>query len=192
MPKCTDRDERVMLDVYGELDTGARAAWEDHLKDCADCRREKDELTKLLAQTRQVMEPPPLTMRDSAAVVRHVQCRLAGGCLAGWRRGSGNRKRGLWIPAFATAAVLFLVVLFVGYERPGTVEQQPAAGRIDISQKLPQNDEEIIKNMDLLKNFTTLEKLSQVVDDSTGRSPSGTNDQGTQGDIRYVHDERSA
>lgn len=191
MPKCTDRDERVMLDVYGELDTGARSAWEDHLKECADCRREKDRLTKLLARTRQVMEPPPLTMRDSAAVVRHVQSRLAGGRQAWWRRGFGNRNRRFWIPAMAAAAMVFIVAIFVGYVRTGTVDQQ-RAGRIDISQKLPQNDEEIIKNMDLLKNFTTLEKLSQVVDDSTGRSPSESNDQGTQGDIRYGHDERSA
>lgn len=91
----------------------------------------------------------------------------------------------------AAAAMVFIVAIFVGYVRTGTVDQQ-RAGRIDISQKLPQNDEEIIKNMDLLKNFTTLEKLSQVVDDSTGRSPSESNDQGTQGDIRYGHDERSA
>lgn len=191
MPSCTDRDERVMLDVYGEMDTEARSAWEDHLKDCADCRREKERLTGLIAHTRQVMAPPPLTMRDSAAMVRNVDSRLTGRGPAGWRRGFANRERGLWVPVLATVAVLFLVVIFVGYERTGTIDRQPA-GRIDISHELPQNDQEIIKNMDLLKNFTTLEKLSQVVDDSTGRSPSETNDQGTQRDIRYGHDERSA
>lgn len=191
MPKCTDRGDRVMRDVYGEMDAGARSAWEEHLKECAACRREKDTLTRLLVRTRQAMEPPPLTMRESAAVVRHVQGRLTGGRLAGWRRGFGNRNRSLWLPALAAAAMVFIVAVFVGYERTGTVDQQPAL-RIDILHDLPQNDEEIIKNMDLLKNFTTLEKLSQVVDDSTGRSPSESNDEGTQGDTRYGHDERTA
>jgi hypothetical protein len=102
-----------------------------------------------------------------------------------------KEKRALWIPAFATACVLVLVTIFVGYERSGTIDQ-PVAQRIDISQKMPENEEEIVKNLDLLKNFNTLERLSQVVDDSAGRNPSETHNQGTQGNIRYGHDERSA
>ena len=50
MPDCTGRNEQVMLDVYGELDAGARSAWEDHLRTCADCRREKENLTAMLGQ----------------------------------------------------------------------------------------------------------------------------------------------
>ena len=191
MPDCTDRKEQVMLDVYGELDAGARSAWEDHLKTCADCRRERENLTAVLGQVRQAMVPPPLSMKDSAAMVRKVQGRLAVFHLPGGRRQRVKEKRALWIPALATACVLVLVAIFVGYERSGTIDQ-PVAQRIDISQKLPENEEEIVKNLDLLKNFNTLEKLSQVVDDSAGRNPSETHNQGTQGDIRYGHDERSA
>ena len=191
MPDCTDRNEQVMLDVYGELDAGARSDWEDHLRNCADCLREKENLTAMLGQVRQAMVPPPLSMQDSAAMVRKVQDRLAGFGLAGDRRQRVKKKRVLWIPALATACVLVLVAIFVGYERSGTIDQ-PVAQRIDISQKLPENEEEIVKNLDLLKNFNTLEKLSQVVDDSDGRNPFETHNQGTQGDIRYVHDKRSA
>jgi hypothetical protein len=191
MPDCTDRNEQVMLDVYGELDAGARSALEDHLSSCADCRREKESLTAMLGQVRQAMVPPPLSMRDSAAMVRKVQDRLAVFRLPGGRRQPVKEKRVLWIPALAAACVLVLVAIFVGYERSGNIAQ-PVAQRIDISQKLPENEEEIVKNLDLLKNFNTLEKLSQVVDDSAGRNPSETHNQGTQGDIRYGHDERSA
>jgi hypothetical protein len=191
MPDCTDRNEQVMLDVYGELDAGARSALEDHLSSCADCRREKESLTAMLGQVRQAMVPPPLSMRDSAAMVRKVQDRLAVFRLPGGLRQPVKKKRVSWIPAFAAACVLVLVAIFVGYERSGNIAQ-PVAQRIDISQKLPENEEEIVKNLDLLKNFNTLEKLSQVVDDSAGRNPSDTHNQGTQGDIRYGHDERSA
>lgn len=191
MPDCTDRNEQVMLDVYGELDAGARSALEDHLSTCADCRREKESLTAMLGQVRQAMVPPPLSMQDSAAMVRKVQDRLAVFRLPGDRRQPVKEKRVLWIPALAAACVLVLVAIFVGYERSGNIAQ-PVAQRIDISQKLPENEEEIVKNLDLLKNFNTLEKLSQVVDDSAGRNPSETHNQGTQGDIRYGHDERSA
>ncbi|MEJ2477512.1 MAG: zf-HC2 domain-containing protein [Desulfobacterales bacterium] len=191
MPDCTDRNEQVMLDVYGELDAGARSALEDHLSTCADCRREKENLTAMLGQVRQAMVPPPLSMQDSAAIVRKVQDRLAVFRLPGGRRQPVKEKRVLWIPALAAACVLVVVAIFVGYERSGNIAQ-PVAQRLDISQKLPENEEEIVKNLDLLKNFNTLEKLSQVVDDSAGRNPSETHNQGTQGDIRYGHDERSA
>jgi hypothetical protein len=191
MPDCTDRNEQVMLDVYGELDAGARSAWEDHLRTCADCRREKENLTTMLGQVRQAMAPQPLSMQDSAGLVRKVQDRLDLFRLPGGWRQSVKGKRTLWIPALATACVLVLVAIFVGYERSGTIDQ-PVAQRIDISQKLPENEEEIVKNLDLLKNFNTLEKLSQVVDDSADRNPSETYNQGTQGNIRYGHNERSA
>ena len=191
MPDCTDRNEQVLLDVYGELDAGARSALEDHLSTCADCRREKESLSAMLGQVRHAMVPPPVSMQDSAAMVRKVQDRLAVFRLPGGRRQPVKEKRVLWIPALAAACVLVLVAIFVGYERSGNIAQ-PVAQRIDISQKLPENEEEIVKNLDLLKNFNTLEKLSQVVDDSAGRNPSETHNQGTQGDIRYGHDERSA
>jgi hypothetical protein len=191
MADCADRNEQVMLDVYGEMDAGARSAWEEHLRTCADCRREKENLTAMLGQVRQAMAPPPLSMQDSASMVREVQNRLVAFRLPGGWRQSVKGKRALWIPAFATACVLVLMAIFVGYERSGTIDQ-PVAQRIDNLQKLPENDEEIVKNLDLLKNFTTLEKLSQVVDDSADRNPSETHNQGTQGDLRYVHDERSA
>ena len=191
MPDCTDRNEQVMLDVYGELDAGARSALEDHLSTCADCRREKESLTAMLGQVRHAMVPPPVSMQDSAAMVRKVQHRLAVFRIPGGRRQPVKEKWVLWIPALAAACVLVLVAIFVGYEQSGNIAQ-PVAQRIDISQKLPENEEEIVKNLDLLKNFNTLEKLSQVVDDSAGRNPSETHNQGTQGDIRYGHDERSA
>jgi hypothetical protein len=180
-----------MLDVYGELDAGARSTWEDHLRTCADCRREKENLTAMLGQVKQAMAPPPLSMQDSALMVRKVQDRLAVFRFSGDRPQRVKEKRALWIPALATTCVLALVAIFVGYERSGIIDQ-PVAQRIDISQKLPENEEEIVKNLDLLKNFNTLEKLSQVVDGSGGRNPSETHNQGTQGDIQYGHDERSA
>ena len=191
MADCADRNEQVMLDVYGEMDAGARSAWEDHLRTCADCRREKENLTALLGQVRQAMAPPPLSMKDSTAMVRKVQDRLAVFRHPEDRRQPVKEKRALWVPAFATVCVLVLMAIFVGYERSGTIDQ-PVAQRIDNLQKLPENDEEIVKNLDLLKNFTTLEKLSQVVDDSADRNPSETHNQGTQGDIQYGLDERSA
>ncbi len=191
MPGCIDRNEQVMLDVYGELDAGERSAWEDHLRTCADCRREKENLTAMLGQVRQAMAPPPLSMRDSVAMVRQVQDRLAVFRLPGGPRQFVKGKRASWIPVLATACVLVLVAIFVGYERSGTIDQ-PVVPRIDISQNLPEIDEEIVKNLDLLKNFNTLEKLSQVVDDSADRNPSETQNQGTQGNIRYGHDERTA
>ena len=94
MPDCTDRNEQVMLDVYGELDAGARSAWEDHLRTCADCRREKENLTAMLGQVREAMAPQPLSMQDSTAMIRKVQDRLAVFRLPGGRAAVRQRKTG--------------------------------------------------------------------------------------------------
>lgn len=190
MSDCTNRNEQLMLDVYGELDAGARAAWEEHLKTCATCRREKENLTAMLGRVRAAMVTAPLSVPDSAATVRKVQNRLSTFHLPERWQEFFKEKRSLWIPALATAG-LVLAATFVGYQRYGNTDP-PVAQRIDISQKLPEDDEEIIKNLDLLKNFNTLEKLGQVVNDAAGQNPSDTNIQGTQGEIRYGHTERTA
>ncbi|MGA8242803.1 MAG: hypothetical protein WB818_19690 [Desulfobacterales bacterium] len=104
MPDCTDRNEQVMLDVYGELDAGARSAWEGHLRICADCRREKENLTAMLVRVREAMAPP-LSMQDSTAMIRKVQDRLAVFRLPGGRRQpvKGKRRVPKKLPGMAVA-----------------------------------------------------------------------------------------
>lgn len=191
MPICPETKERLLLDLYGELDSGERSVLQDHLKICGDCRREREKLTTMLQRVKTSLVPPPLSARDSAGMVRAIHRRL------GSRRRAGNwldffkNRPTVWIPAAATVCLLFFFATFIGVRYPGTGEQPPVS-RIDISKQLPEDEVDIIKNLDLLKNLDTLEKLSQVVDDSGSRDSSDRENQGVQKDYRHGNDERTA
>jgi len=48
MKQCSDYQEMLLLDVYGELNPLERHAWENHLGACEHCRKEKEHLVRLL------------------------------------------------------------------------------------------------------------------------------------------------
>jgi hypothetical protein len=191
MPACPDRNELLLLDVYKELDAVARPELDEHLKACVDCRVEKERLEAILGLVKEKMVSSPLTMMESAALVKGVQRKLASPHPTRRWQEFFKAKRALWLPAAATACLLVLLTTFVGYERFDMAER-PVVPKLDISKQLPENDVEIIQNLDLLKNFNTLEKLSQVVNDSPGRNSIETDDQGAQGEIPYGITERTA
>jgi hypothetical protein len=143
----------------------------------------------MLQGVKQTMAPPPLSMPDATAMVRGVHGRLSRFRLRrGWRQWLLSKWRP-WLPALATACVLAFVATLVGYQRYGATVG-PVAEQVDNLPVLAEDDQEIINNLDLLKNFNTLEKLSQVVDESGGQHPYETNDQGTQGYIRHGQKKR--
>ncbi len=191
MPACPDRNEHLLLDVYEELDALARSELVEHLKNCADCRREKKHLEVILGLVKEKMVSAPLTLMESATLVKGVRQKLASRRPARRWQEFFQGKRALWLPAVATACLLLLLTTFVGYERFGT-QEKPLVPKLDISKQLPENDMEIIQNLDLLKSFNTLEKLSQVVNDSQGRNSTDGNNQGAQGDIPYGIKKRMA
>ncbi len=191
MPACPDQNEYLLLDVYEELDADTRSELDKHLKTCVDCRREKERLEVILERVKENIVPPPLTMMESATLVKGVQQKLASPRLARRWQDFFLSKRTLWLPAAATVCLLVLLTTFLGYERFDTLEK-PMVPILDISKQLPENDVEIIQNLDLLKSFNTLEKLSQVVNDSQGRNSTDQKNQGAQGEIPYGIKKRMA
>ena len=49
MKPCSDYQEMLLLDVYGELNPAERRAWENHLSTCEHCRKEKEQLVAITA-----------------------------------------------------------------------------------------------------------------------------------------------
>ena len=191
MPACPDRNEYLLLDVYEELDAHTRSELNEHLNTCVDCRREKERLETILDLVKDKMVLPPLTMMESVTLVKSVQQKLASRRMARRWQDFFQSKRTLWLPAAATACLLVLLATFVGYERLDTLEK-PIVPKLDISKKLPENEVEIIQNLDLLKSFNTIEKISQVVNESQNQNSTDVNNQGAQGDIPYGIKKRMA
>jgi hypothetical protein len=130
-------------------------------------------------------------MAESATLVNGVNRKLASHRFRRHWIELINNKRALWLPAAATACLLILLTTYIGYERTD-ISKHLAAPKLDISKQLPENEIEIIQNLDLLKNLDTLEKLSQVVNDSSDRNATDIDKQGAQGDIPYGLKERMA
>lgn len=156
MQACQDQNEVLMLDVLGELkDPRMRREWEDHLKACEGCRRERAGMLSLLGKVRQAVMPPELSAKQADAMAQAVGWKLRNERMQPVRQ-TGRRLR--FLPVFASACAI-LVVLFLGYQL-----QDRLLGRDNEMALVPAQDLEVIQHLDLLKEMDTIEKLIQVVD----------------------------
>jgi hypothetical protein len=179
MQACPERKEELMLDVLGELDPGMRSSWEQHLRTCEGCRMEKARLETIFSGLRQSPMPLPLTPAETHRMTLQLHNGLTAGrqSMSWWDR--LRRRPQVWLPALAAACGVLFLAVFLGYRLPNLGRLLPGS-RLDISRQLPQDEREIVRNLDLLKNFNTLEKLIRVVDDSTEKKLRDENRQGVR------------
>lgn len=188
MQVCRHQNEILMLDVLGELnDPQMRRNWEEHLKACDGCRRERSRTLGLLGKVKQAGMPPELPARQADAMAKAIGWRLRNERLA--PLGETLRRFRL-VPALATACAVIVVVIG-GYELQQRLSNR--GNEMEISADLlPPQDLEIIKHLDLLRDMDTIEKLMHVVDipDNGPGTEQGT--QETQGMHRDENGKRYA
>jgi hypothetical protein len=165
---CRNHSEILMLDVLGELhDSSVRRMWEDHLRACDGCLKERGRMLQLLGKVREAGMPPELPEERANSMAAAVGWRLKNERRAPSGKAAGRRIR--LIPALA-AGCAFLVVIAVGYRLQDRFFGSPGKGNVPA--ELQAQDLEVIKHLDLLKDMDTIEKLNQVVDiDSDGQAP---------------------
>lgn len=160
MQACRNQNETLMLDVLGELnDPRLRRDWEDHLKACNGCLRERARLLVLLGKVKRAGMPPELSAEQADAMAKTVGWRLRNERIAA-RRETGRRLR--LVPALAAACAIVVVVLG-GYRLQQHLGGGGSETEMTAELMLPE-DLEIIKNLELLKDMDTIEKLMHVVD----------------------------
>jgi hypothetical protein len=166
MNGCPEYKEILSLDIHGELDAASRARWESHLRTCAACNEERLQLTRLVERVKEAMSPPPLVREETNRLLKAVR--------SGVNRGEERRSH-VWQwfsrpwkvgPALATACVFAAMVsiwslgtfdsLFTGEKRSET----------DSLKKVRQEDAEIIRNLDFLRQMDSVEKLVNTLDES--------------------------
>ena len=107
-----DRLDAYLLD---ELSTAERAAVDEHLASCADCRAHVTELRRTLAAYASASPPPvPQTVLDDLLDGQHL------------RRGAGRGLASIWRPASLLAASVSAIGIFLGGFWLGQQQTLPA------------------------------------------------------------------
>jgi anti-sigma factor RsiW len=162
MKACDDREEFLLLDVYGELSPGDRPAWERHLEICNACRGERQRLVQVLKAAREAMPAPPILQEETKALQQSLT-----------RSWMGDRSRPSWrglflglplrpLPAVATSC---LVLLAMGWFALQWVKTRSLTRTVpEAQERIMASDLEVLENLDLLEEMDDIERVVQVVD----------------------------
>jgi len=180
MNSCPEYKEILFLDIYGELDSVSRSKWQAHLKECAVCRNEHTKMLNLVGRVKETMTPPPLTGAESRLLTKAVRAEMI--------QGRERKPKAGWFsqhwrvtPALATACVFAAIISIWSL---GTFDsflnKERTVGK-DYSQSIRAEDMEIIKNLDLLTQMDSVERLVHTLDEPEEDPPMPEPDSKTQG-----------
>lgn len=179
---CSKIKRDLLLDIHGALDEQDRSDLEAHLRVCRDCRDEKKRLLKLLGEIRELSEVPELSAAQTEPMMACVRERLrAEPSTASKRFFSGVPSR--LIP-IAAAACLVIFVTLLAYRTWTPQNDISLPGHQE--QHLTQQDMEIIRHLDLLRNMDAIQKLVHIVDENGRSIPGDDLDMDVQG-MRHNH-----
>jgi len=164
MKHCSEWQETLWLDIYGELSPQVRLKWEKHLEGCRPCYQERAQLLLLLWNVNEAVPEPSLSHEDAGDLFNAITEKL------NKEHRSKPRERksffdGYIKPIHALAACCLLIVVFGWFGLRGS--QQPT--RVGTISDLGGQEQVIVREIDLLENLElleemdTLEKLDQVL-----------------------------
>jgi hypothetical protein len=154
-----------MLYVYGELDTTATKAVENHLEICEACRYEAERLLRLLGKLRDSAALPELSAEEVKSLVTNIKRKLNNKHGETWWRRYLDYGPSRMIPAIATACVLIFTAGIIGYVKLSETNEFQLFSRQQKEELILSNgDLELLKNLDFLKELDAIQKLSRVVD----------------------------
>jgi len=168
MKPCANHRETLMLDIFGELGPEARPVWEEHLKTCEACRRERLRMKGLVGNLKDAMGPPTLSDRQVSEGVLAVRMKLMDARKAPWWRRVLNVRPAMLVPAAVAFCALFLAITMVDMGSLLNSVGIRTASHPNIMEQIRSEDLEVIKNLDLLREMESLGKLVHVVDDKNG------------------------
>lgn len=173
MDACSTYKETLWLDVYGELPEGERPAWEKHLETCEACRGEKEALQRVLHKAKDALIVP-LPSPSPLQQVRAVRDRKV----------ERTAERAWWtnlrmpvparpVPALATVVLLVAVAVLSWLALPRQESPRVISPSANVVTDKPLTPEEfaVIKDLRILKEMETIQKLVQVLDKPQTREP---------------------
>ena len=172
MESCSDYQEILWLDVYRELNSAERQAWDTHLSSCESCQKEKAQLLKLLETVKAAMPLPTLSPDKIAEHVRSIQWKLKEEANLPWWRKMRFRLPQRLIPALTTACLLLIIMSWFGLKEFRKFGLLSTSSQTTSEEQINRNDLEVVKNLDFLKEMEDVEKLVKHLDKTNSQSPS--------------------
>ncbi len=172
MKPCSDYQEMLFLDVDGELNPLERHAWENHLSTCEHCRKEKEQLLRLLQTIKTALPTPTLSPDKVAEHVRSIQWKLREEANLPWWRKARFRLPQRLVPALTTVCLLLIIMGWFGlkeFREFGILSTSP---QTTFEEQINRNDLEVVKNLDFLKEMEDVEKLVKHLDKTDSQSSS--------------------
>lgn len=185
MKSCPEYEEMVVLDAHGELDPGARTAWETHLRTCRACQDERLRLLGMLGRVQEDLRAPAVTEAQTQSLLRSVRRSLPAEKKASARWTEFLLGRPLrFMPAMASLCVLVIAFFLFSLRGPeGPTLTQPESDSKPWGE-LRAEDLEIIRNMDLLRDMDWVQRLVQAIDETDDGTPISRIPGTPQGDFR--------
>ncbi len=164
MEPCPDYKETLWLDVYVELDPNERPNWERHLEECEACREERKQLLGMIQTVKEAVPSPALSPEKAQAIASSIKRKMSNEREDVWQRkrlfGTANRL----IPALATICLLIVALSWFSLQE---LIKPPAVQMISdlaLEEQIISEDLDVIRNLELLQEMETLEKLVKFLD----------------------------
>ena len=163
MSICPERKDKLLLDVYGEMDAGQRIAWKKHLAACEVCRLEKKKLFELVQASKQSGPSPDLSTKKTQTLSDSIVRKLRVEKPDHWWEWVFMANRRL-TPSMAAACLLILFLGWFGLNNFNSSDKATNTSQIVLDEKIMVSDEELLENMEMLQELEALEKLVNLLD----------------------------
>jgi hypothetical protein len=160
---CPERKDKLILDVYGEMDARQRTDWEKHLAACEACRLEKEKLLELLQASKQSSALADLSPEETQALSDSIVRKLRNEKPDHWWEWVFMANRRL-TPSMAAACILILFLGWFGLNNFNSSDKVSNTSQIVLDEKIMVTDEELLENLDMLQEMEALEKLVKLLD----------------------------
>lgn len=172
MNGCKNFEEMLILDVFDELPTEQRSQWNAHAAQCDACMAEHRRLEQLMQRIKAAGTPQP--MPEWEALRMRAQVRRAlnndGGAFAPSKAPSMWHRFG-FKPAWAMGLVLSTVVIVGGLSWLGLLSRMADTDTASGPTIVADQDQEVVKNLEFLKEWDTVRKLVTVIDQQDPEVP---------------------
>jgi hypothetical protein len=160
---CPERKDKLILDVYGEMDARQRTDWEKHLAACEACRLEKEKFLELLQALKQSSPSPDLSAEETQALSDSIVRKLRVEKPDHWWEWVFMANRRI-TPSMAAACILILFLGWFGLNNFNRSDKSLNTSQIVLDEKIMVSDEELLENLEMLQEMEALEKLVNLLD----------------------------
>jgi hypothetical protein len=172
MMACKDYHESLMLEVMGEPDPENRNHWEKHLDGCGACRSERTRLIRLFKEMRKIANPPEVPETGVERFAQHISWRLRNEKIQAGLKQQPRATVVRRIPAMVALCILLAFGTVLWYRGGDRFFQPRQTDEQRAEMTLPKQDLDVIRNLDMLKDMETIQKLVQTIDqpDNTSKN----------------------